>query len=88
MTLCLAETKVRSSSQAINSGLVYVECPCDVSNRLAFRAQLRCNLRLVSIEFARPAEADDPKAFNMPIYQNCIGPVGAQPPPVGPGGQN
>jgi len=45
------------SSQAINRGLVYVERPCDVSNRFAFCQQLRSNLRLVSIELARPADA-------------------------------
>jgi hypothetical protein len=36
---------------------VHVERPSDVSNRLAFRDQLRCNLRLISVEFARSAEA-------------------------------
>jgi hypothetical protein len=30
-----------------------------------------------------PAEADN-KAFNLPIYQNCIGTVGPAPPPGGP----
>ena len=36
---------------------MYVERPCDISNRLAFRKQLRGNLYLIGIELARPTEA-------------------------------
>ena len=37
---------------------MHVEGPCDVPNRLAFREQMRCNLRLISIELTWTAEAD------------------------------
>src|SRR5690349_10806190 len=48
--------KSQCSGQAIYCGLVYVEGPRNFPNRLAFRKQLRCNLKLIWIEFAWPAE--------------------------------
>jgi hypothetical protein len=57
--------------QAIDRGRVYVERPCDVSNRFAFCQQLRRNLGLVSIELARPAEAYATLFCGLPT---CPGP--------------
>jgi hypothetical protein len=70
----------QSSRQAINRGLVYAERPRDVANRLAFREQLRCYLRLIAIELPWPAETNatlscciDPQ---HPRPTGCSWPVG------------
>ncbi len=52
-TSAYRKLKSRSSSQAINRGLVYVERPYYIPDCLAFREQLGGNSRLIVIELAR-----------------------------------